>query len=66
MSVSRDLQVAVPATGMPDGGKPSIRRILIPVRSPRESAEALAVAARLCGSTINGVLLLLTVHPKRK
>jgi nucleotide-binding universal stress UspA family protein len=62
MSVSHDLQVAVPATDMPDGGKPSFRRILIPVRSPGESAEALVVAARVCSSTINGVLRLIHVR----
>jgi nucleotide-binding universal stress UspA family protein len=62
MFVSHDLQVAVPATDMPDGGNPSLRRILIPVHSPEESAEALAVAARLCNSTINGVLRLIHVR----
>jgi len=62
MFVSHNLQVAVPATDIPDGGTPSIRRILIPVRSPEESAEALAVAAGLCSSTINGVLRLIHVR----
>jgi nucleotide-binding universal stress UspA family protein len=62
MSVSHDLQVAVPATDMPHDGKPSFRRILIPVRSPGESAEALAVAARFCSSTINGVLRLIHIR----
>jgi nucleotide-binding universal stress UspA family protein len=61
MSVSHDLQVAVPATYMPDGGKPSFRRILVPVGPPGESAEALAVAARVC-NTINGVLRLVHVR----
>jgi nucleotide-binding universal stress UspA family protein len=61
MSVSRDLQVAVPGTQVP-GGEPSFRRILIPVRSPGESAEALAVAARVGSSTINGVLRLVYVR----
>jgi nucleotide-binding universal stress UspA family protein len=62
MSLSHDLQVAVPATDVPDGGKPSFRRILIPVRSPGESAEALAVAAVVCSSMINGVLRLIHVR----
>ena len=62
MSVSSDLQVAIPGTDVPDGGEPSFRRIFVPVRSPDESAEALAVAARVCGSTINGVLRLVHVR----
>jgi nucleotide-binding universal stress UspA family protein len=62
MSVSHDLQVAVPGTDVPDGGEPSFRRIFVPVRSPDESAEALAVAARVCGSTVNGVLRLVHVR----
>ena len=61
MSVSRDLQVAVPGTQVP-GGEPSFRRILIPVRSPGESAEALAAAARVWSSTVNGVLRLVHVR----
>jgi nucleotide-binding universal stress UspA family protein len=61
MSVFHDLQVAIPATDAPDGGGPSFRRILIPVGSPDESAEALALAARVC-STINGVLRLIHVR----
>jgi nucleotide-binding universal stress UspA family protein len=62
MSVSLDFKVAVPGTDVADRGKPSFRRILIPVRSPAESAEALAVAARVCASTINGVLRLIHVR----
>jgi nucleotide-binding universal stress UspA family protein len=62
MSVSPDLQVAVPATDAADGGERSFRRILIPVRSPEESAEALAIAARFCKSTINGVLRLIHIR----
>jgi nucleotide-binding universal stress UspA family protein len=62
MSVSHDLQVAVPGTDVPDGGEPSFRRIFVPVRSPGESAEALAVAARVCSSTANGVLRLVHVR----
>jgi nucleotide-binding universal stress UspA family protein len=63
MSASHELEKAVPGTDAPAGGDgPSCRRILIPVRSPCESAEALAVAARVCGSTINGVLRLLHVR----
>jgi nucleotide-binding universal stress UspA family protein len=63
MSASHHLEGAVPGTDVPTGGDgPRGRRILIPVRSPGESAEALAVAARVCGSTINSVLRLLHVR----
>jgi nucleotide-binding universal stress UspA family protein len=62
MSASHDLEVAIPGTDVPDGGEPSSRRIFVPVRSPGESAEALAVAARVCGSTVNGVLRLVHVR----
>jgi nucleotide-binding universal stress UspA family protein len=62
MSASYDLEVAVPGTDMPGGDGPSFRRILVPVRSPGESAEALAAAARICNSTINGVLRLIHVR----
>jgi nucleotide-binding universal stress UspA family protein len=61
MSVSHDLHLAAPATGVPDG-EPSFRRILIPVGSPGDSEEALAVAARVCSSTINCVLRLLHIR----
>jgi nucleotide-binding universal stress UspA family protein len=63
MSASYDLKAAVPGTDVPDSGDgPSFRRILVPVRSPGESAEALAAAARVCGSTINGMLRLVHVR----
>jgi nucleotide-binding universal stress UspA family protein len=62
MSASYDLEVAVPGTDVPGGGRPSFRRILIPVRSPDESAEALAAAARVCGSTVGGVLRLIHIR----
>jgi nucleotide-binding universal stress UspA family protein len=63
MSVSHELQVAVPGTDVPGyGDGPSCRRILIPVRSPGESAEALAAAARVCGSTVDGVLRLFHIR----
>ena len=62
MSASHELQVPVPGTGVAGGGEPSFRRILIPVRSPDESAEALAAAARVCSSTINGVLRLIHIR----
>ena len=69
MSGPHELQVAVPGTDVP-GGEPTFRRILIPVRSAGESAEALAAAARLCNSTINGVLRLVHIRiydpPMRK
>jgi len=62
MSVSHELEVAVPGTDVPDGGEPSSRRIFVPVRSPSESAEALAAAARVWSSTVNGVLRLVHVR----
>jgi nucleotide-binding universal stress UspA family protein len=63
MSASYDLKVAVPGTDVPDyGDGPSFRRIFVPVRSPGESAEALAAAARVCSNTINGVLRLIHIR----
>jgi len=62
MSVSHDLQVAFPDVDASDGGERSFRRILIPVRDPGESAEALEAAVRFCRSTINGVLRLVHVR----
>jgi nucleotide-binding universal stress UspA family protein len=63
MSASHGLGMAVPGTDVPGfGGRPSFRRILVPVRSPAESAEALTTAVRVCGSTINGVLRLVHVR----
>ena len=62
MSASYDLEVAVPGTDVPDAGDgPLFRRIFVPVRSPDESADALAAAARVC-SAINGVLRLVHVR----
>jgi nucleotide-binding universal stress UspA family protein len=62
MSPSYDLKVAIPDTGVPGiGDGPAFRRFFAPVRSPGASAEALAVAARACGS-INGALRLLHVR----
>ncbi len=63
MSASYDLEVAVPGADVPDaGGGSSFRRIFVPVRSPGESAEALALAARVYSSTVNGVLRLVHVR----
>jgi nucleotide-binding universal stress UspA family protein len=63
MSAPLELEKAVPGADVPgDGDGSSFRRILVPVRSPGESAQALAVAARVCDSTINGVLRLLHVR----
>jgi nucleotide-binding universal stress UspA family protein len=63
MSTLYDLKAAVPDTEEPDaGGDPSFRRIFVPVRSPGESAASLALAARVCGSTIHGVLRLVHVR----
>jgi nucleotide-binding universal stress UspA family protein len=55
-------EIAGPGTDAHLGdGRSSFRRILVPVRSPGESAPALAVAARLCG-TASGVLRLVHVR----
>ena len=63
MSASYDLKAAVPGTDVPGSGDgPSFRRIFAPVRSPGESAETLAVAARVYSSTMNGVLRLVHVR----
>jgi nucleotide-binding universal stress UspA family protein len=63
MSSSYDLGVAVPDTDLPDfGGGSSFQRIFVPVRSLDESAAALAAAARVYSSTINGVLRLVHVR----
>ena len=63
MPASYDLEVAIPGAGAPDAGDgPSFRRIFVPVRSPDESAEALAVAARVYSSTANGMLRLVHVR----
>jgi nucleotide-binding universal stress UspA family protein len=62
MSVPLELEKAVPGSDVPGGGESSFRRILIPVRSPDESAEALAAAARVCSSTINGLLRLIHIR----
>jgi len=63
VSASYDLQLAVPGTGEPGAGNGrSFLRIFVPVRSPGESADALAAATRICGSTANCVLRLLHVR----
>jgi nucleotide-binding universal stress UspA family protein len=63
MAASYDLEAAVPDTDAPGfGDGPSFRRILVPVRSPAESAEGLAAAVSVCSSTINGVLRLVHVR----
>ena len=63
MAGSYDLEVAVPGTDELDAGdRPSFRRIFVPVRSPGDSADALAAATRICSSTINGVLRLVHVR----
>src|SRR5215831_979717 len=55
-------EIADPGTGALLGdGRSSFRRILVPVRSPGESAPALAAAARICGLA-NGVLRLIHVR----
>jgi nucleotide-binding universal stress UspA family protein len=55
-------EIAGPGTGAHLGdGRSSFRRILVPVRSPGESAPALAAAARICGGT-SGLLRLVHVR----
>jgi nucleotide-binding universal stress UspA family protein len=54
--------VAFPGTDALDAGDgPSIRRVLVPVRSPGKAAEALGVATRVCRDT-NAVLRLVHVR----
>ena len=55
-------EIARPGTGAHlRDGRSSFRRILVPVRSPGESAPALAAAARICGLA-SGVLRLVHVR----
>jgi nucleotide-binding universal stress UspA family protein len=55
-------EVAYPGTdALAAGDGPSIRRVLVPVRSPGHAAEALGVAARVCRDT-NAVLRLVHVR----
>ena len=63
MSASYDLELAVPGTDEPDAGNErSFRRIFVPVRSPGESADALAAATQICSSTVNSLLRLVHVR----
>jgi nucleotide-binding universal stress UspA family protein len=63
MSASYDLELAAPGTDEPGAGDgQSFRRILVPVRSPGESADALAAATRICSSTVNSILRLVHVR----
>jgi nucleotide-binding universal stress UspA family protein len=63
MSSSYDLELAVPGTDEPGAGNErSFRRIFVPVRSPGESADAVAAATRICTSNVNGVLRLVHVR----
>jgi nucleotide-binding universal stress UspA family protein len=54
-------EVAFPGTDALAGDSPSIRRVLVPVHSPCQAAEALAVAARVCRDT-NAALRLVHVR----
>jgi nucleotide-binding universal stress UspA family protein len=55
-------EIAGPGTGAhPGDSRSSFRRILVPVHWPGESGPALAVAARICGTT-GGVLRLVHVR----
>ena len=63
MSASYDLELAAPGTDSPDAGNgQSFRRIFVPIRSAGESADALAAATRICGSTVNSILRLVHVR----
>jgi nucleotide-binding universal stress UspA family protein len=63
VSASNELELAVPGTDASYAGRgPSLWRILVPVRSPDESAEALALAASLWSGTISSVLRLVHVR----
>ena len=60
MTVTHEPGVAVPDAGTPvPGGRPGIRRILVPIRSADQAVGPLAAAARVCGAA--NVLLCL-VH----
>ena len=61
MSAPHEPEVAFPGTDLLAGDGPSIRRVLVPVRSAAEAAEALAVASRVCRG-INAVLRLVHVR----
>jgi len=62
MLTINELEIAGPgADAHPGYGSSSFRRILVPVRSPGESAPALAAAAQICGMT-GGVLRLVHVR----
>jgi nucleotide-binding universal stress UspA family protein len=57
-----ELEIAGPGTSPDSGdGNSSFRRILVPVHRPGESSPALAVAARICGTT-GGMLRLVHVR----
>jgi universal stress protein A len=63
VSASNELELAVPGTDASYAGEgPSSWRILVPVRSPDESAEALALAASLWSGTISSALRLVHVR----
>ena len=60
MTATHEPGVAVPDAGTPvPGGRPGIRRILVPIRSADQAVGPLAAAARVCGAA--NVLLCL-VH----
>jgi nucleotide-binding universal stress UspA family protein len=61
MTVTPEIETAVPGAGASGGGGPSISRVLVPVRSAAEAGEALAVATRLCGG-VNAALRLVHVR----
>ena len=59
MTVTHEPGVAVPDAGTPvPGGRPGIRRILVPIRSADQAVGPLAAAARVCAANV----LLCLVH----
>lgn len=59
MSVIHEPEIAGPGTDeLADGGGPSFRRVLVPIRSAADAAQALAVAARACSLTSGSLRLL--------
>ncbi len=62
MSVTHEPEIAEPGTDeLAGGGWPSLRRVLVPIRSAADAAQTLAVAARAC-SLASGSLRLLHVR----
>ena len=62
MPVTHEPDIAEPgADQLGSGGRPSFRRVLVPIRAAADAAQTLTVAARACSWT-NGTLRLLHVR----